>query len=263
MTALLLLLLVPVVMWGAQAVLLKAQRAPIRWRIDLSDAPRGARTVSRAVTQLCLAAVIVACPLLRGESVWSCYGRFLPGQAAPQLLEGAAASVFFLCVLFGAWLAGGQLQIDVHQSRNRWIRRLALLLPTAMFGAFVEELLFRGVLLADLLRSFPDSAAAAAALSALIFAAAHYVRRVKRRWTFPGHLMLGLLLGVAFIRTQFLWLPIGLHAGGMVMIMGGRPFFRYRGPAWLTGASIFPFAGVAGLAGLAILTIFIVRRYGV
>ncbi len=99
-------------------------------------------------------------------------------------------------------------------------------------------------------------------LGALIFAGAHYVRAVKRRWTFPGHVLLGVLLCVAFLRTGSLWLPMGLHAGGIFMIMGIRPFVRYRGPAWLTGASIFPFAGVIGMAGLLLLTAFVSTYYG-
>ena len=74
--------------------------------------------------------------------------------------------------------------------------------------------------------------------------------------------MLGLLLAIAFLRTGTLWLPVGLHAGGILMIMGTRPFMRFRGPAWLTGASIFPFAGVVGIVGLGILTSFVAVYYG-
>jgi membrane protease YdiL (CAAX protease family) len=99
------------------------------------------------------------------------------------------------------------------------------------------------------------------ALSTLVFAVAHYVRKVKRRWTFAGHIMLGLLLSVAFHQTGNLWLAIGLHAGGNFMILGTRPLITNRGPAWLTGASIFPYAGAAGVVGLGILTAFVVTHY--
>lgn len=102
----------------------------------------------------------------------------------------------------------------------------------------------------------------AVGLSVIVFAGAHYVRSVKRRWTIFGHLMLGLLLCLAYLETETLWLPLGLHAGGIAMIMGTRPFVRYRGPAWITGASIFPFAGVAGIAGLGVLTAFVASAYG-
>jgi membrane protease YdiL (CAAX protease family) len=154
------------------------------------------------------------------------------------------------------------LQIDVHHSRRKWTRRLTMLAPTALFGAFVEELLFRGVVMADLLRTPALNPVGGVLMATAVFAGAHYVRSVKRHWTLPGHVMLGLLLCIAFQRTGQLWLAAGLHAGGIMMIMAARPFVRYRGPAWLTGASIFPFAGVVGIAGLGILTVFVATHFG-
>lgn len=263
MIALLLLATVPVVMWAVQTVQLRVAGLPVRWRIDADDAPKRVRTGGRIVTQLSLFAVILVYPLLRGQGVVGYYQSLLPGGPIVfQFLHGAAAVVLFLCLLFGVWLATGRLEIDVHHSRSKWIRRLVLLIPTALFGAFVEELLFRGVLLNDLLQFSSIPVPAAMALGALVFAGAHYVRAVKRQWTFPGHVMLGLLLCVSFVQTRTLWLPAGLHAGGILAIMGVRPFVRYRGPAWITGASIFPFAGVVGITGLALLTGFVHRYYG-
>ena len=262
MTALLLLASVPVIMWTMQTILLRAFGMPVRWRIDADGAPKGVRAGGRIATQVSLFAIILAYPLIQGKRTLDYYQSLLPpGPALLQFVHGAAASVLFLCVLFGVWLATGRLEIDIHHSRKKWMRRLALLIPTALFGAFLEELLFRAVLLNDLLRlSIPPPMAIF--LGALIFAGAHYVRAVKRRWTFPGHVMLGLLLGIAFVQTRSLWLPAGLHAGGILAIMGAPPFVRYRGPAWITGASIFPFAGVVGIAGLALLTGFVHRYYG-
>lgn len=263
MIALLLLAGVPIVMWAVQTMQLRAGGLPVRWRIDTGDAPRNIRTTGRIVTQLSLLAVIVAFPLLRGRPVIGYYAGLLPTtETALQCLHGAAVSILFLCVLYLAWISTDRLRASVHQSRRRWVRRLVLLAPTACFGAVVEELLFRGVVMADLLDSPHVPRGVAVGLSVLVFAGAHYVRSVKRRWTIFGHLMLGLLLCVAFLRTGTLWLAIGLHAGGIFMIMGTRPFFRNRGPAWLTGASIFPFSGAVGVVGLAILTAFVACYYG-
>ena len=263
MTALAILLAVPLVMWLGQTAMLARHGLPIRWRIDARNAPRDVRTVGRLVTQASLLAAAVVYPVLIGESPLRYYARLLPADtSAWQLLHGAAASVLFLAVLLLVWVAADCLEVDTHQPRHRWQRRLMLLVPTALFGAFVEELLFRGVVMADLLRWFPQAQWFVVTASALIFCGSHYVRSVKRRWTFPGHLMLGVLLCAAFLRTGSLWLPAGLHAGGILMIMGTRPFLVSRGPSWLTGASVFPFAGVVGIAGLAILTAFIVTQYG-
>lgn len=263
MTALLLLAAVPLVMWCVQSILLRQAGLSIRWRLDSGDAPTFVRTGGRIATQVSLLATIVTYPLLRGQSPAAYYAGLLPPTRSFLLfLHGASASILFLCALFAAWLATDQLVIDIHHARKKWIRRLVLLLPTALLGAAVEELLFRGVLLADLLQSPWIPKGAAVVLGAITFAGAHYVRAVKRRWTFPGHVLLGILLCIAFVRTESLWLPMGLHAGGIFMIMGVRPFVRYRGPAWLTGASIFPFAGLAGTAGLVILTRFVATYYG-
>ena len=263
MTAILLLALVPVVMWAVQTVQLRHYGLPIRWRIDAGDAPRPVRTTGRIVTQVCLLSVALAYPLLRGEGIAFYYQGLLPfTRSALQAAHGAAASVLFLCVLYIVWIATDRLHVDVHQSRRRWLRRLVLLIPTACFGALVEELLFRGVVMADLMGTTWMPRTIAVILAAVVFTVAHYVRSVKRRWTVFGHLALGLLLCVAFLRTGTLWLTIGLHAGGIMMIMAARPFVRYRGPAWITGASIFPFAGVVGILGLGVLTAFVASYYG-
>ncbi len=262
MKAVLLLACVAPVMWLAQTVVLKLHGLPVRLRIDSGDAPRSVRLIGRIVTQASLASVILVYPLMCGESVRAYYASLLPVNSAMHFGQGVAASVLFLCVLFGVWVVTDCIRIEVHQARRRWVRRLVLLLPTALFGAFVEELLFRGVVMRDLLHEMPRLPVLAIGVSVVVFAAAHYVRPVKRRWTFPGHLMLGLLLCVAFYETGNLWLAAGFHAGGILMIMGTRPFFRYRGPAWITGASTFPFAGVVGLLGLVVLTVFVASRYG-
>ncbi len=261
MTAIGLLLLIPVVMWIGQTALLRACGMPVRWRIDAGDAPRVVRTGGRVVTQASLVGVLVLYPMMIGESPAAYYRSLFPGDGSiVEFAHGAATAVLFLCALYVVWIATDLVRIDVHQSRGRWVRRLALLPATAVLGALVEEVLFRGVVLADLLRW--TAAGPAAAIGAGVFAGAHYVRPVKRTWTIGGHLMLGLLLCVAFLETKRLWLPVGLHAGGIMVIMGMRPFVSYRGPAWVTGASIFPFAGAVGIVGLAVLTSYVASYYG-
>lgn len=261
MTALALLLAAPVVMWIGQSALLKRYGLPIRWRIDAGDAPNGVRIGGRVLTQASLLTVLACYPLLRGLDPLSYYQGLLPADAtALQCAHGAAAAVVFLSLLYAVWVAGDLVRVDMHQPRRRWMRRLVLLPATAIFGALVEEMLFRGVVLADLLRSVPTTPAVI--IGSVVFATAHYVRSVKRYWTIGGHLMLGLLLCVAFVETGKLWLPVGLHAGGILIIMGIRPFVFYRGPAWVTGVSIYPFAGAVGIAGLAVLTTFVATYYG-
>lgn len=261
MVALLLLLLVPVVMWVGQTALLLAAGQGVSWRISSAALPRRTKRFNRLITNAALAAAVIAYPLLIGRGVLEYYAAFFPlDRSARQAVWGLAASTLYLALLYAAWSASGQVQFRVRHTAGKLVQRLAGVPVTAALGALVEELLFRGVLLADLLRTLP--AAAAVALGALLFAAAHYVRSVKRYWTFPGHVGLGALLCVAFTCTGTLWLSTGLHAGGILMLMGVRPFARYTGPPWLVGVSIFPYAGAVGLAALALLTWNVWMRFG-
>ncbi|HWL95673.1 MAG TPA: CPBP family intramembrane glutamic endopeptidase [Phycisphaerae bacterium] len=255
MTALALLAFVPLIMWLAQTALLKRHGLGVRWRLDSGDSPAVVREAGRIVTQVTLSAVAVAYPLLIGEGVAEYYARLLPlNDSMADFGQGAALATLFLSVFYLVWLVTDQVRVAPHLDRRRTMRKLAIVPFSAIFGALVEEIVFRGIVMADLLRSAALTDGSAVVLSAAIFAAAHYVRAVKRRWTILGHFMLGLMLCAAFLETGNLWLAAGLHAGGILVIMGARPVLKYRGPAWLTGASIFPYAGVVGIAGLATLT---------
>jgi hypothetical protein len=119
-------------------------------------------------------------PLAVGRPIVEYYREMLPVSAWRQLAEGVAAAVLFLCVLFIAWIATDALRPGVYRSRRRWRRRLMLLLPTSLFGAFVEEAIFRGVVLADLLESNLLPTVASVASEAWSSDAAHYVLQVKR-----------------------------------------------------------------------------------
>jgi membrane protease YdiL (CAAX protease family) len=261
MLALGVLLLIPVVMWSAQNIHLRVHGLPWRWRLGGSDLPHGVKRAGRVITNISFAAALVAYPLLRGELPWSYYAAFMPlNGALGPLMHGVASATLYLALLYLVWTLTGNTDFAVRHPPGRVVRRLAGVPLTAVSASFLEELLFRAMLLAELLETF--DAVLAVAIGTFVFAGAHYVRSVKRRWTFPGHVALGLLLCVAFVVTRSIWLSLGLHAGGVLMLMGVRPFVRYRGPAWLVGASIFPYAGIVGVLALGLLTVNVWLAYG-
>ncbi|MEW6253053.1 MAG: CPBP family intramembrane glutamic endopeptidase [Planctomycetota bacterium] len=263
MLAVVLLLTVPVMMWLGQSALLYRAGLPLRLRLGAADLPRPLKRINRGVTHAAFAAALLAYPLLRSvgsgayESPLAYYARYLPpGRGPAQFLFGCAAAVLYLALLYLAWLLSGNVHFRVRHGPARLAQRLTGAPLTALLIAFVEELLFRAMLLAGLLEWLgPGGTPAAVALGALAFAGAHYVRAVKRYWTFAGHVALGVLLCAAFVATGNVWLSWGLHAGGVLMLMAVRPLVRYTGPAWLVGASIFPYAGLAGIVGLGLLTL--------
>ena len=261
MRALLLLALIPLVMWLGQTImLLIAGRRP-QWRISSDDLPRRFKRINRVLTNGVFVLVLLGYPLLRGLSPLTYYTSFLPCDIRVcDSLYGAAAATLYLTLLYLAWTLTDNVRLEIRHSPARLLQRWAGVPFTAILVAFVEELLFRAMLLADLLQTCP--AWLALAIGVLIFAGAHYVRRVKRYWTFPGHLALGLLFCMAFYLTGTLWLSLGLHAGGVLVLMVLRPCVRYRGPAWLVGASIFPYAGIVGVLALLLLTLNLYLTYG-
>jgi membrane protease YdiL (CAAX protease family) len=296
MLAVLFLAVVALAMWSVQGVLLRAAGLPVRIRIDGRGLPRRSQKISKTATNVIFAAALIAYPLCRGERPLEYYARLLPlGRHPLEMLHGFAIPVIYLAALYVAWIVTGQVHVrpiggtgfepanadrqdagptkpqgagpamrsalsPKHSGGRKMFSRVAAAPFMAIFGASVEELLFRGMLLAGLLESFPQ--AVAVPLGALAFAGAHYVRRVKRYWTFPGHVALGMMLCVAFACTRTLWLSMGLHAGGIFIIMGLRPLVRYVGPPWLVGASIFPYASISGIVGLGLLTLNIWLHYG-
>jgi membrane protease YdiL (CAAX protease family) len=261
MLALGLLTLVPVLMWLGQSVLLVYSGMPLRLRISSGGLPKSLKQANRVIANGSFLTVLLVYPLVLGDRPIAYYAGFLPFGSRPlEFVHGLTVSVLFLGLLYLGWLATDNIRVRVRHGLGTIARRLALVPVMAIFGAAVEELLFRAVLLAGLLKSFEPPTAVI--VGSLVFAGAHYVRRVKRYWTFVGHLALGLLLCVAFVTTGTLWLPMGLHAGGILVIMGLRPFLRYNGPEWLVGASVFPYAGLPGIAALVLLTIGVWRQYG-
>jgi len=260
MRALPLLLATVAALWCGQNLLLRHAGLPMRWRIGPGDLPARHRHANRFLTNCILAGTLLLYPILVNTSPLDYYLKLFPGGRQPgELIWGLAAATLYLLALFLAWTLSDNVRFRARRRPLQIARRLAGVPLTAGLAALLEELLFRGVLLADLQTTL--STPPAVILAAFIFAAAHYLRPVKRYWTFPGHVGLGMLLCLAFVWSGSLWLPVGLHAGGVLVLMGIRPLIRYTGPAWLVGASIFPYAGGAGLIGLALLTLNIWRRY--
>lgn len=247
------------VLWGIQSWRLRRAGLPLAWRLGAGAAADYGP--DRVLVNGVLLAVLAVYPLLRGSAPWVYYARFLPRDTAlTHTALGLSLSVLYLTLLYVAWLATGNVTFEVRHRPGRIVTKLAAVPLTAALVATVEELLFRATLLAELLTQLP--AALAIGVGALVFAGAHYVRAVKRSWTFPGHVALGILLCTAYWCTGSLWLVTGLHAGGVLVLMGARPFVRYHGPAWLVGASIFPYAGAVGVAALLLLTLNVVLLFG-
>jgi uncharacterized protein len=181
------------------------------------------------------------------------------GQSMVGLGKGIAAgallfaSVVALAALFGVYRIVG------HGNPSDL---LVPLVTTAIAPAFMEELLFRGILF-RWIEEFAGSWMALLATSAL-FGLAH-ILNPGATWfsSFAIALEAGLMLGGAYMLTRSLWMPIGLHAAwnftqGAVfgVPVSGAPSSgllraTLSGPAFLSGGS---FGLEASLIAIVICT---------
>jgi len=185
---------------------------------------------------------------------------------------GLGAGAGFLGLAIGlalCWTFGGL----VPALRFPWpktIRKALLGIGAAVVIGIGEEALFRGVLLRRVARDF--GTVLAVVLTTLLYAAVHVIRArdghaAPSVWsgidqtlslgaglvdpaTLPqlaGLVFLGGVLAACRLRSDALWLPIGIHAAFVGTFRVGRLFFSLAtGPGWLVGSGWPPLIGGVG-----------------
>lgn len=144
-------------------------------------------------------------------------------------------------------------------------------LALAVGAAYVEELLFRGIIY----RMMEELTGTWIALffSAALFGAMHAANPSATLWASVAvALEAGVLLAVLFIWTRRLWVPIGLHLGWN-LAQGGVFGFNVsgqgrqgmlqatlEGPAWLTGGAFGLEASVVAVAICTGVAAFLLYR---
>ena len=212
---------------------------------------------------------------------WACLElEGLPLGSVGLRLDRRWARLFLLgalggCGLMGLMALGAYLGGGFHLARNPQAGLGTLLAGAWLFlaVAFSEELLFRGYLFQRLCQGIGPWPAQL--LVAILFAAVHWsnpgMAGATRAWASLDLVLAGILLGLCYLRTRSLALPIGLHLGwnwaqgvllgfgvsGMPSAGWWTPVF-HGGTAWLTGGRFgleasLPCALVAAAACLALV----------
>jgi len=167
-------------------------------------------------------------------------GRWPIGlAAAPRVaLAEAGKGVAFAAVL----IAGADVLIVLSSSLRHgrgggfpWLEIVLVFLP----AAFHEELTFRGYVYQKL-RTW--NRGGAIAITAIVFAAMHGDNAGVTPIALANLLLAGVLLALAYERTQRLWLPIGIHFGWNVV---SGPILGYGVSGYIAGATVLT-AGAAG-----------------
>lgn len=182
------------------------------------------------------------------------------------LISLSSISFIYLLELFFGWVKFDSFTWELH-STGTVVNGTILALFTFILVGFSEELLSRGYHLQTF--SSGSSLRLGLIFSSIIFSFLHILNPNVTLNSIIGLFFAGLFLGFGYIRTNQLWLPIGLHIGwnfseGVIFgfpVSGWNGFQiinnTFSGPAIWTGGPFGPEAGLIVIPALLIGTFFI------
>ena len=256
-------------LWAVQSFALMLAGEPLAWPLRFKTRKPLVKWTSRVMIHTTWLIILIGTPLALGM-----HARDALHQAFPMPVPWRDISVVFLIMFIPPWFVYALMikarwvriepQHDQATRRGKLFRRFLGPLPLAT----LEEAVFRGVLLEQLLRLFPRSdtgTVLAIALSSVVFSSVHFVKLPhpgKPVWQPAyGLFTVGCLLGLAYvIGGRSLWLPITMHATAVFVIEVMRLYVVYQGQPWLVGSTEFPHSGLIGTifvlcAGIALVAL--------
>ncbi|MBI4341406.1 MAG: CPBP family intramembrane metalloprotease [Candidatus Omnitrophica bacterium] len=190
---------------------------------------------------VCVAAVL---------SLWVClskfdrrslasYGLVHVGKGRGHLAGGAVLGLIGLGIMLAVGLLSGACQVDVYPDAGKLWRTLIGFIPAALLVSVIEEMVFRGMILQNLLVVSKGFGVAA---SSALYALVHLKQTTftTESWMeLAGLFLFGGVLAVSYLMTGQLWLGIGLHAS---LAYGARVnklviAFSDGSMSWLVGTS--------------------------
>ncbi len=183
--------------------------------------------------------------------------------------QGAAIGILLIALLVGGEIALGVMRFDgVAALGQAALASGGLWAIGLIMAALLEEMAFRGYLLARLARSFGFRWSAI--VTTVLFGAAHFSNLGEGALGLTSVVLAGLVFCYAIWKTGSLWWALGWHAGwnwGETYVFGtansgaassGNLLITHpQGPEWLSGGATGPEGSVLcfavlGLAGLYI-----------
>jgi membrane protease YdiL (CAAX protease family) len=239
------------------------------------------RIFDRTMMLMMLAVIIVLARPLRVRSLLADGFRDLASRW-PEIVRGLILALIVMAILFACAIGSG-----AHGGANlERLHRLPSFLLQAAAVAIIEEGFFRAFLQGGL--TIDISRRGALVLSSAIYSLSHLIRSPARFYVIGFHPMaglhnlagsttqlshpstaipaliglflLGLVLGEAFIVSESVYLPLGLHAG-FVLGMKSWPALLTPGgvspPWWIAGVGRFPLisAPASWIAAIVVLAI--------
>jgi membrane protease YdiL (CAAX protease family) len=234
------------------------------WRLPLRHGSESefVRWAMKVALQGALLTLLVGVPLALGENPLTYHLDRLPLARASELVSTLVPTIVLVGSLFVVYSLGGMATFETRHSTTRILGKVGRAVLSPLPLALMEEAVFRGVVTEQFLRAWgPDRVGVGAALvvTAALFSSVHFMRPKRTVWLpWVGLFGLGLILGLAYVLAgHTYWVPVGIHAGGVLVIQISRPFTRLRGPVWLTGYPSYPISGVLGLGVMTLLMVYL------
>ncbi|HUS19498.1 MAG TPA: CPBP family intramembrane glutamic endopeptidase [Terriglobales bacterium] len=185
-----------------------------------------------------------------------------------ELLLGILLGAGSIVIAVAAIVILGQYHAEVIGG-PRLLLRLAVIFWIGVTAAAMEEVAFRGYPFQNLIRAIGPWAASIGL--ALLFGAIHLNNPHSSAIGFVNTALVSLLLALAYIRTQYLWLPIGFHLAWNLTLgtafglpVSGVDLFavavkaKAEGPVLLTGGD---YGIEASLTGTIVILLGIIALY--
>jgi membrane protease YdiL (CAAX protease family) len=167
------------------------------------------------------------------------YGLSPSGAGKRQLASGLAIGATVLMVMFGLGLASGVCRVNITSDHTRLWGTVLGFLPAALLVSVLEELVFRGLILQQLLRcSKPLAVIGSSVLYAFVHLKTTTIERAA--WLeLVGLSLLGGVLALSYLRTRQLYLAIGLHAILAYAARTNKLLLEFTVPSlsWLVGTN--------------------------
>lgn len=240
--------------WITQSIVLKFLGEPLAWPLRFSRENPILKYMSRIMIQSSWFIIIFGSCFALGVDPVDGMQKEFPAPIPWREITIAFSIIFFpACFGYAFMVKCGWMQIQPGHSKSvlrmKLFRRFLSPIPLAI----IEETVFRGILLEQLLQFFPSSqeyTILAVVISSALFSLVHFIKPFPAGAFWQpafGLFITGNLLGLAYIiGGNNLWLPVTIHATMILVLEVMRLYAVLKGPSWIVGSREFPQSGLIG-----------------
>jgi membrane protease YdiL (CAAX protease family) len=256
-------------LWGAQSIALTYVGEPLALPLQYTTRSPVVRMTSQVMIQAVWIIILVGTPIALGINPLDALQRAFPLPVPWRQIATAFLIAFIpLSVGYALFVKGQWLRFAPKHDRATRRRKLFSRFLTPIPLAVLEEAVFRGTLLEQLLRSLPATlfgSALAVIVSSATFAAVHFIKPARGKPVLQGlysYFTAGCLFGIGYIvGGRCLWIPVTLHATAIFIIEVARLYTVHQAPRWLAGFPEGPHSGIVGslvVVGMAIALVMLI-----